>query len=429
MIVIDKRVSFPVFRILAILATVAFMGIVVTQVYYASGMVEVQKQQFDNKVRLALKGVVNQLRDYRNSEAMDTLPMSVVTDAEFLQMISSDMLYDILRGELKSMGVDGEFTYGVFNSETDDFVILGIGSDRVVLKQSEHVIGLTCIYRNDQFLLKVAFDRGVMAYFQGLIFWFLMSFVMILLGAVAFMISLKMLRRQKEVAQFKTDLLNNMTHEFKTPLAAIHLAGEMMNQPVVVGNEEKYAQYLKMILAENNRMQQMVDKMLQVAAIEQMGLVIEERNVDMHDVITAAVEPLRLIAQKRKGEIIMLLEATQYVVKGDRQYLRGMVNNLLDNALKYSLCHPEVEVKSWNTSQGFFFSVRDKGVGIAKNEQNKVFDKMYRVSTGNLHNVKGIGFGLYYIRKIVEGHGGEIQLKSDKKTGSLFTVFLPLKNE
>jgi two-component system phosphate regulon sensor histidine kinase PhoR len=231
--------------------------------------------------------------------------------------------------------------------------------------------------------------------------------------------------RQKKVSEMKTDFINNMTHEFKTPIATISLAADSIASPKVITDEGKIHRFVGIIRQENKRMLQQVEKVLQMAQIDKRDFELRLTQVDMHEVIRQAVEHLSLQVQQRQGHIDIHFEAGRPVVEGDHTHLSNVIHNLLDNANKYSEHAPEIRISTANRGPGIEISVEDKGIGMTKEDQKHIFDKFYRVHTGNVHDVKGFGLGLSYVKAIASAHQGSIDVKSEPGKGSKFTLYLP----
>jgi two-component system phosphate regulon sensor histidine kinase PhoR len=223
----------------------------------------------------------------------------------------------------------------------------------------------------------------------------------------------------------KNDFINNMTHEFKTPISTISLACEALNNHDIVRSPEFTESYINIILEENNRLATMAEKILQTAVIEKGQLKMKRERIDLHEVITDVIKNIRIHVEIKDGVIRKQCKATNPVLLGDKVHLTNLVYNLLDNANKYSPRKPVITVRTENTSNGILLTIEDHGIGISKGEQKKIFDKLYRVPTGNIQEVRGFGLGLSYVKAIVEEHHGRISLDSEINKGTTFRVFLP----
>ena len=227
----------------------------------------------------------------------------------------------------------------------------------------------------------------------------------------------------------KSDFLNNMTHEFKTPIATISLAADTITNPKVISDENSIRHFIGMIKKENSRMNKKVETILQIASLDKKEIDFRFENVSMHSIITRAAETIEIQVHQKNGRMTLNLNAAEPVVSGDTEHLSNLVNNLLDNALKYSPETPDITVETTNSDKGLIMSVTDKGIGMNKSIQSKIFERFYRQTSGNVHDVKGFGLGLNYVRAIVDAHRGNITVTSEPGKGSRFDVFLPFNTD
>jgi len=267
-------------------------------------------------------------------------------------------------------------------------------------------------------------------YVLGQVLWLLggsLAFSLFIVATFGF--SLFFIVRQKKVSEIKSDFLNNMTHEFKTPIATISLAADTISNPKVINDEAKILQFVSMIKKENSRMNKQVETILQIASLDKKEIQFNFENISMHTIIDYVLDTMEIQVQHKNGQIIKSYKAVNPFINGDQEHLSNLVNNLLDNAVKYSPENLEITVTTKNVDGGFVFSVEDKGIGMTKAVQSKVFERFYRQSSGNIHNVKGFGLGLHYVRTIIEAHKGTINVTSEPGKGSRFEVFLPTNIE
>ena len=217
-----------------------------------------------------------------------------------------------------------------------------------------------------------------------------------------------------------------MTHEFKTPIATINLALDSIKNPKIIADKEKVLRYVTMIREENKRMHGQVESVLRISKLEKNQLEISKEAVDMNDIINEAISHVNLLVTDKKGKITTHFEALTSEINGNKFHLTNVVVNMLENALKYSVNKPVIDVYTDSTAKFFIFKIKDEGIGMSKNVQKLVFDKFYREQKGNIHDVKGHGLGLAYVKEIVEKHHGTVFVESEKGKGSIFTVKLPL---
>jgi len=258
---------------------------------------------------------------------------------------------------------------------------------------------------------------------------FISSVLLILVVFVLFVTTIRSLIKEKKISEHATDFLNNMTHEFKTPLTNIGLAVKMILKEPNIKQEEKIKHYSGIIIDENEKLRLQVEQVLSMTALERGEIPLTKTELDMHTLIQDALKCISVQIENRQGTLQTSLDAKEHIILGDKAHLMNAVCNLVDNAIKYSKEKPHLKIETSNLNGKLVLKVADSGIGIEKEFQKKVFQKFFRVPTGNLHNVKGFGLGLAYVKKIVELHGGSIELASEKDQGSLFTITLPLLNE
>jgi len=313
-------------------------------------------------------------------------------------------------------GVVGEGNYK--KSRKNDF----LKSNYIVKLFPDNII-------NQDLTLSVVFPErtnyvlGSMAFILG------GSLLFSLIILATFAMSLYFIIRQKKISEMKSDFINNMTHEFKTPIATISLAADTITNPKVINDELNVRHFISMIKKENSRMNKKVETILQIASLDKKEIDFKFGDISLHTIIEKAIDTNDILVQQRNGRIKLALNAADPVIYGDSEHLFNLVNNLLDNAIKYSPDAPEITVETRNENNGVVLSVEDKGIGMTKHVQSRIFERFYRQTTGNVHDVKGFGLGLNYARAIVDAHRGNISVQSEPGKGSRFTVYLPFNHE
>ncbi|HVN57794.1 MAG TPA: HAMP domain-containing sensor histidine kinase [Bacteroidales bacterium] len=244
-----------------------------------------------------------------------------------------------------------------------------------------------------------------------------------------FALSLYSILRQKKIADIKSDFINNMTHEFKTPIATISLAADTILNPKVLKDENSLKHFIGMIKKENNRMNKQVETILQIASLDKKEIDFKIRPVSLHSIIERTIETIDIQVQQKHGKIRTRLEAENDTINADAEHFTNLVHNLLDNAIKYSPEFPDITVSTVNRDGGIIMAVEDKGIGMSKSVQAKIFERFYRQTSGDIHDVKGFGVGLNYVKAIVDAHRGNISVSSEPGKGSRFEVYLPFNSE
>ena len=252
------------------------------------------------------------------------------------------------------------------------------------------------------------------------------SIVVILILTFSFYYIMASNLKQKKLSVIKNDFISNMTHEFKTPISTISLASEMLADESISQTADKRHRYLRMISDENKRLSVLVESILQTSILDKGEFKLKLSEVDIHDIINTAINNTHLLISQRKGEIQTYLKAQNFKLQADKVHLTNIIFNLIDNAIKYSATNPEIIISTYNTAEGIMIQIKDNGIGISKENQRKIFDKFYRVPTGNVHNVKGFGLGLSYVLAVVLKHNGTISVNSELGKGSTFNVHLKI---
>jgi two-component system phosphate regulon sensor histidine kinase PhoR len=258
-------------------------------------------------------------------------------------------------------------------------------------------------------------------------FWFIMgAIIFTLIITTAFFITIRTLLKQKKLSEIKSDFINNMTHEFKTPLATISLAVDALKNDKVKGNAEKTSYFTNIIKEENKRMNKQVETILQAALLDKQEVQLNLKKLPAHDLITAALNNITLQVEEKQGKLEVHFDAEKDLILADEVHFTNLINNLLDNAVKYSKELLEIKLTTLNSGNQLKIKIEDNGIGMNKETVNRIFEKFYRAHTGNVHNVKGFGLGLSYVKTMVEAHHGTIKAESILGKGSTFTVTIPL---
>ena len=233
--------------------------------------------------------------------------------------------------------------------------------------------------------------------------------------------------QQKKISEIKTDFINNMSHEFKTPIATINLALDAISNPKSLKTPNKLIQYANLIREENNRMLIQVENVLRISQLQKSNETIHKKSIDLHKIILEATNHVQLLLNDKGGFLNTNLNASNYVINGNKDHITNIIINLMDNAIKYCDKKPNIKIETYNQKNDLIFTVSDNGIGMTPNVQKKIFDKFYRATSGNIHNIKGHGLGLSYVKKIVDLHKGKIILESKFGVGTNFIITLPLE--
>jgi two-component system phosphate regulon sensor histidine kinase PhoR len=459
-----------------IIMSLSLIGVGVIQYFWVKRAVDLDEKNFNDKVTIALNNVKKRLMNdaeavaeknfYSDTKFAD--PKTIIEkiirgdleeqaadinkrikDLEFrstfmnpeelLENIDKDNLDKYLKSELESKNIDLSYEYGVYSNEYRSYFIEN-GSYTATIgdtTKSSNVAAMNPLYKAEYkislFENEVINPGHLNIYFPGKKRFLWSNVIGILLSSIlftglilfCFSYTIYVIFHQKKVSEMKTDFINNMTHEFKTPIATISLASDSILSPVILENKDKVTRFINIIKQENKRMLSQVEKVLQMAQIEKENVELKFIQFNIHDVIEDAVINAELKVQAKGGQIITNLLAQKPVITGDVTHIASIINNLLDNAEKYTPNQPIIRIETKDVRGGVEVIVEDNGIGINKDALKLIFEKFYRVHTGNLHDVKGFGLGLSYVKAMVDAHHGKVSVKSEVGKGSIFTIFLP----
>jgi len=413
-----------------IVMTIALIGLMGIQIYWINNASAVKEATFQRTVTDVLTKVVNKIEKMEKRKASEANPYEGMLNFNrhllYERFITESQLDSLILLELNIRGIDTRFEFGIYNPERDTFLIEKDPGMRKTLieKGSAARLFVSDIFTSPEYLL-LYFPHERQFLLTELWGMLLISIILIIVIVYSFTYTITTIFRQKKLSEMKNDFINNMTHEFKTPISTISLACEALSDHDIVRSSEFTEKYINIIIEENKRLATMAEKILQTAVIEKGQLKMKWERINLHEVITDVIKNIRIQVEIKDGVIRKQCKAVNPVLLGDKVHLTNLVYNLLDNANKYSPRKPVITIRTENTSNGILLTIEDHGIGISKGEQKKIFDKLYRVPTGNIQEVRGFGLGLSYVKAIVEEHHGRISLDSEINKGTTFRVFLP----
>lgn len=415
-----------IFRVL-IIGAIAAIGMIVHQTYWVVNSWNLNEEEFNKKVILALKRVATSLADVNGRQLP---PRNIVNRrasnyyvVNIDDEINASLLETYLWREFENLSLNIDFEYAVFDCHSN-----------------EMVYGNYCKY-NPTALVKVEKSNmpiieGFTYYFgvkfptrPGHIFgkmWLSIVFSILLLFTIAFFIyAMSIILRQKHLSELQKDFINNMTHEFKTPISTIGISADVLLNHPVLRTDHRLNQYAAIIKEQNNRLNNQVEKVLQLAKVEKNGFLIKKETISLLEMTAAVVENINVNVESIGGHISLKHQGQNFNIFADPFHLSNVLYNLLDNAIKYCRNTPDIQIELKELSKKIEISIKDNGIGIAKENFQKIFEKFYRVPTGNVHNVKGFGLGLFYVKKIVDAHHWQINLSSELGHGTEVILDIP----
>lgn len=343
-----------------------------------------------------------------------------------LHRVSPRTVDTLLKTELQNRGIALHYLYKISTANSDSLLfasasdIQGNNTDDNIYTTSLFPKGII----SDNGLLTVAFPGKNQFMFQNMhaVLASSASLLLVLIGCFSY--TIMTIFRQKKISEMKTDFINNMTHEFKTPVATIMIASEALKDPEITDDKQRVNRLAGIIYDENIRLGNHIERVLNIAKLDKGDLRMDFKKVEVNDLISAIADSMQLQFQKKNAKINLELGAAIDTINGDEHHLSNVIFNLIDNALKYSKADPEITISTLNIGKKLVLRVSDKGIGMSKDHLSKIFEQFYRIPTGNLHDVKGFGLGLSYVHDIVNRHNGEIKVRSEKDKGSEFEIVL-----
>ena len=412
-------------RIVIVLAAISIAGITFTQIYWVRKAFDLRENQFYRDVHTSLNNVAQRIFEINNTP---TPTSNVITQAStnyFVVLVNgpidASVLEFLLVTEFGKHKIT-DFEYGIYNCVDKCMV----GGNYVSPRKAKMISNFpeTPKLNNDGYYFAVQFPLLEANILSQMGIWGFSSAVMLVV-IFFFVYTLFVILKQRRLSEVQKDFINNMTHEFKTPISTIAISSEVLKDPSIVHTPERLLNYATIIQNENQRLKQQVERVLQMAQLDNEDPGLKKEECDIHELIREVVNNNSLAIESKQGNVLLKLDARESFLNLDKLHFTNVIYNLLDNALKYNHGQPEITIATQNLNGHLQISISDNGIGIPPEGQKKIFHKFYRVPTGNVHNVKGFGLGLNYVKLIVENHDGKISLESVPGKGSIFTLDFP----
>lgn len=434
----------------------AILSILFIQIFWIKGTIKAQNraisiqekqdslnlQQFEEQVRVALRNVVELISTHHDDHSDLYGAVKQKSSNYYLVDVNEDLhpyyIEQLLKRTFYDHGISQNFQYGIYDCFNDSIVygnLIKFTPDSLYSPVNDSLMGITSPsleWKKDGHYFTVFFPDVFVQPTDDKIqenskpWLYLLIIVSLILLFFGF--TLSVILRQKRISEVKTDFINNMTHEFKTPISTIALSSETLLRDNFTNDEERLKKYAGIIYKENKRLENQVERVLNIAKLNKDDLVLKKSEVDIHEILEQAAESFRINQLQSNGEIVLNLKADEHQILADDVHITNVVFNLVENAVKYTMGNPKIILSTSNLKKGVLIDIEDNGIGIRKENLKQIFDKFYRVSTGNIHDVKGFGLGLFYVKTIVEAHNGTINVKSQVGEGSTFSVWLPINN-
>lgn len=419
------------------LTIISLIGILLVQYFWIDAALETQREQFDKRVATVAQDLG------KDMQSDSKLRKRITSFADSATSRPAPNIKKKLKDSLQTK-IDHAFN-AEFTNLTYEFALVqhgdfhrccqkGVSKEKVLFSSMEGS-DFTPILKTKYRSCTGIFNRNahINLYFPNKDYFIasqiggmlVLSVLCILIVVGCFAYTIITIRKQKRLAEMKDDFINNMTHEFKTPIFSISLASKALGKSPEIQDSQKLNEYLNLINDESKRLKSQVDKVLKITLADSEDSQIEKEEVNLHEIIKKVATNFDLILSKKKGSINLELEADKHIIYADKTHLTNIIQNLIDNAIKYSKKQPDISITTEDRENGVSFSITDNGIGMNTETKKHIFDKFYRAQTGDIHDVKGFGLGLSYVKNIVEAHKGWIELNSKINKGSKFTIFLP----
>ena len=410
-------------RTVIILAALSIAGITFTQVYWVRKAFDIRENQFYRDVNTSLSNVAEKIYEINKTPNPVNNPVSQLSTNYFAVLVNgpidASVLEFLLKSEFEKHNISDDFEYGIYDCAEKCMVggnYISPGKAKLISHFPE-----TPKLNNDGYYFAVQFPRLEANILSQMGIWGFSSAVMLVV-IFFFVYTLFVILKQRRLSEIQKDFINNMTHEFKTPISTIAISTEVLKDPAIVHTPERLLNYATIIQNENQRLKQQVERVLQMAKLDEEDIGLKMEETDIHELIREVVKNNLVAIESKRGKVHLELNAKSTIKKVDRLHFTNVIYNLLDNAIKYNNSIPDLTITTTDHGSALRISVSDNGIGIRTEEQGKVFHKFYRVPTGDLHDVKGFGLGLNYAKLIVEKHGGKISVVSEVGKGSTFVI-------
>jgi two-component system, OmpR family, phosphate regulon sensor histidine kinase PhoR len=413
-----------------IIMTFSLIGLMGIQIYWIKNASSVKEATFRSTVNDVVTRIIAHIERLEKNKAVQINQyermLNFTRHLPYTTFITTRQLDSLITLELNLKGIDTKFVFGIYKPENETFLLENAPKFRRELISNGYANELfrSDIFSTPEYLL-IYFPHEKQFLLTELWAMILISMMLIIIIVYSFAYTITTIFRQKKLSEMKNDFVNNMTHEFKTPISTISLACEALRDKDIRNKEEFYENYVSVIQDESRRLAGMAEKILQTAVLDKGQFKMKRERINLHEIISEVIKNIMIQVEIKDGVITKNFGAINPIITGDQVHLTNLVYNLLDNANKYSPKRPVIKISTENTVTGIILTIEDNGIGISKSEQKKIFDKLYRVPTGNIHDVRGFGLGLSYTKAIVDEHHGKISLESEPNKGSKFKVFLP----
>ncbi len=414
-------------RRVILFGSIVMMGLLVVQGFWLKRAFNIEERQFNHSVQVALKNIADSIVANNSTlKASETHIRQLSSNFFFAELnspINPKLLDSLLKNEMGIRQLKAAYELGIYKAK-DDTLVYGAYIPATIPWQLDHANDSDNILIAEKSNFAIYFPNKFSVIAGELKIWIFSSAVLLLMVAF-FVYAILTMLKERRLAEIKENFINNLTHEFKTPIANIELASEALKGNKV--DAAKQNRYYNIIHSENQRLKSQVERVLQMGTVNKNELRLDLKLVNIHELIRKLSESVGMRINEKVGAFKVELNAAHSELLADEFHLTNTVYNVLDNAEKYSKDRPEISISTRNEKEGLLISIKDAGIGIKEDFQKYVFDKFFRVPTGDVHNVKGFGLGLSYVKTIIEAHKGTVTLQSELNSGSQFDIYIPFR--
>ena len=406
-------------RNIAILGSIAIAGVISVQVYCISQALNLQQKQFQESVFISLKRVAERISDYNKMDFPVKNPVKQMSSNYYIvnvrEAIDANILKLYLNKEFHKSNIQTDYEYAIYDCSSEKMVY----GEYVSFNKKQRINKLGKLPKYDEFIyyFGINFPKQTSYLIAGNTLWIVFSFLL-LITISFFVYALNIILRQKRLSELQKDFINNMTHEFKTPISTINIASDVLLRDDLIKNNNELSNYAQIIKEQNERLNWQVEKVLQITEIEQGRMKLKSEKIYLNESIRSVVSSVKLNLETKGGRISTNLDAKDDLIECDKLHLTNILYNILDNAIKYSNKNPEIIIETSEMEGFLYLNISDNGIGIAEEHIQNVKNKFFRVPTGKVHNVKGFGLGLYYVSQVCKAHHWHWEIKSEKGKGT-----------
>jgi len=406
-------------RNVAILGSIAIAGVISVQIYWINQALNLQQKQFQESVFISLKSVAERISEYNKMDFPVKNPVKQISSDYYIvnirEVIDANILKLYLNKEFHRSNIHTDYEFAIYDCSSEKMVY----GEYVSFNKNQRKIKIGDLPKYDEFIyyFGINFPKQASYLIAGNTLWIIFSFLLMITVSF-FVYALNIILRQKRLSELQKDFINNMTHEFKTPISTINIASDVLLRDDLIKNNVDLSNYTEIIKEQNERLNWQVEKVLQITEIEQGRMNLKSEKIYLNESIKSVVSSVQLNLETKGGNVKTNLLAKNDLINCDKLHLTNVLYNIIDNAIKYSNKNPQIIIETSEMAGFLYLSISDNGIGIAEEHIEKVKNKFFRVPTGRVHNVKGFGLGLYYVSQVCKAHHWDWEIKSEKGKGT-----------